>query len=103
MAIILHKILQDQVFDLYMKTEIALTNQNNVRVVQKVYESKGHFEDDFLPIILKSTVVSNAQRVNTIKLLLANDYEEAVSVVENFLVNNIPYYNGGVLENGEII
>lgn len=103
MAIILRKILHEQVYMLYIKTEIALTAQDNIRVVQKIYESKGHFDDEFVPIIVRAVVVSNPQRVNTIKLLLKASYAEAVSVVENFLVNNAPYYTGGTLENGEVI
>lgn len=105
MAIELIKTLQGKDYILYIVTNMRLeaSTESAIEIHQKIYESKGHFDDGFVPIILKNVVVTNQQRVNTIKLLLGQNYDEAISVVENFLVNNVAYYQGGTVSNGEVI
>lgn len=104
MAIQLSKTLQGTTYTLYIITQLALRQgeQETIRVAQDFYESKGHFDDDFLPIIRKEVTVTNQQRVNSIKLLLRENYAEALSVAENFLVNNVAYYQGGTVVNGVV-
>jgi hypothetical protein len=104
MPISLPKVLQGTSYTLYIITEIGLflTPVESIRIKQRFYQSKGHYDDGFVPIILKEVTVTNQQRVNTIKLLLRENYAEALSVAENFLVNNVPYYEGGTVINGVI-
>lgn len=104
MPIQLSKTLQGVTYLLYITTEIKVERQqdnlHSVRVVQLFYESKGHFDDSFLPIIRKEITITNQQRVNSIIALLRDSYSEALSVAENFLVNNVAYYQGGTVVNG---
>lgn len=105
MPIVLNKTLQGKTYTLYIISSARLQGSEGVAVEiqQTIYESKGHFDDGFLPIIKRDVLVTNQQRVNTIKTLLRQDYEEAISIIENFLVNNVPYYQGGSIVNGEVV
>jgi hypothetical protein len=104
-AIILNKTLQGVTYDLYIKTDMRLdtSTPEKVSVVQHFYTSQGHFDDGFLPIIRRELVITNQQRVNSIKLLLRESYKEAINVAENFFVNNVAFYQGGTVVNGEVV
>lgn len=97
MPIQLAKTLQTVDYTLYIITDIDLPGSDRVLINQRIYQSKGHFDDDFLPIILKRQVITNQARVNTIRMLIRTNYDEAINAVETFLTANVPYYQGGVV------
>ena len=105
MPITLAKTLQSVPYTFYITTAARLFDAGGtafVEIKQKFYQSKSHFDDGFVHIVEKDVKITNEQRVATIRLLLRTDYKEALSVVENFLVNNVGYYQGGIVINGEI-
>ena len=103
MPITLAKELQGVMYSLYILTQIRLhPSETSVDITQVMYQSKGHFDDNFLPIIRREVTITNPQRVNTIKTIIKQDYKEAIYIVENFLVSNVGYYDGGVVTNGVV-
>lgn len=99
MPIILRKTLQTVVYDLYIVTDINLT-PNGVQLLQNFFQSKGHFNDDFLPIIRKRLNIQNQNIIRVIRALIGENQKAALLAIENFMVQNIPYYQGGIVENG---
>jgi hypothetical protein len=102
MAINLIKTLQSVQYNLYIKTQVNITHDGSVVIMQDFFQSKGHYQDDFYPIIRKRQIITNPTRVNSIKAALKDDYNEAVNLVEAFLIQNVAYYTGGVVENGAV-
>ncbi len=101
MAIVVSKTLQGVEYMLYFTTEVKQTEGDTIRLVLTGYQSEGHFNDDFLPIIQKSPVVKNKNRAESVIALYEKNYKEAVELIESFLVGNVPYFVGGVVKGDE--
>jgi hypothetical protein len=101
MAIVLEKTLQQVLYTLYIKTEVQLSEENKkIYLIQDMYTSKGHFTDGFLPIIRKRLDTGNVNIIRVVKALIEEDRSSAILAIETFLVQNVAYYTGGVVENG---
>jgi len=101
MAILLTKTLQTVMYNLYIKTELNIVEQDNrLYLIQNIYQSKGHFDDDFLPIIRRRFNTANPNIIRIVRSLMREDFPSAVLAVETFLVQNVAYYQGGSVENG---
>lgn len=101
MPIQLTKTLQGQQYTLYIITTVEFIDESRaLSVVQNIYQSQGHFDDDFLPIIRKRATVTNNTIVRSIRAVLRENYATAVALIETFLVNNVQYYQGGSVVNG---
>lgn len=101
MSIILQKTLQGVVYTLYIKTTVNLSEENKrIYLIQNIWQSKGHFTDDFLPIIRRNLDTANTNIISVIRALLKDNHTAAILAIETFLVQNIPYYEGGIVENG---
>lgn len=100
MAILLDKTLQGTLYHLYIVSAVQLTptDPEGIKVKQNIYQSIGHYIDNFVPIILKETTILDTNAVIAIKALLSANYNSAVSAVEQFLISTVPYYQGGVVD-----
>lgn len=101
MSITLSKTLQSRSYVLYIRSELKLVDRDNsINLIQDIYESKGHYDDGFLPIIRKRLQTNNINIVRIVRSLVTNDLSSAILAVETFLVQNVPYYQGGSVANG---
>lgn len=97
MAISLVKTLQAVEYTLYIISDVRLTQQNpeTVEVSQNIYQSNGHYSDEFTPLITKTVVITDTNAIVAIKALLSSNYTSAVSAAEQFLIGAVAYYADG--------
>lgn len=101
MSIQLDKTLQGVAYSLYIKTDLNISEENRkIYLTQDIYTSKGHFDDGFLPIIRRRLDTGNVNIIRIVRALLREDRSAALLAIETFLVQNIAYYQGGIVENG---
>lgn len=97
MAIALTKTLQAVEYNLYIVTSIrlVLTIPTVVQVSQDIYQSAGHYTDDFTPMIHKDIDITSSDAVVAITALLSSNYSAAVTAAEQYLIGAVAYYSGG--------
>ena len=100
MAIEITKTLQAVEYVLYIITKIDIDNSEDfgLSISQDIYQSQGHYTDEFLPIIRKYPTVSSRNARVAIRAVLQEDYNSAVQATEQFLITA-----GGFYEGGEIV
>lgn len=98
MAISLAKTLQTVSYTLYIVSSIKLISpSSHIQVSQNVYESSGHRTDSFLPIISKTVTITDSTAISAIVALLGPNYPGAITLAEQYLVDNVAYYSGGTV------
>jgi hypothetical protein len=97
MAIALTKTLQTIGYNLYITNSIRLlfVPELAIEMIQNVYESEGHYTDEFLPIIYKVVSITDGETVSEILALLGPNYPGAIITAEQYLIDNVGYYTGG--------
>lgn len=103
MPILITKTLQGEVYNLYFLTEFKLDREHKtLDLVLFGYRSKGHYKDDFLPIIRKEQSITNRQFIAAVKSVLENangeSYAIVLDLIEGEITQRSPYFIGGVVE-----
>lgn len=106
MPILITKTLQGELYNLYILTEFSLNQRReSVDLRLKIYRSKGHFQDEFLPIIQKQFTITNRQFIRAITAVIDNNggsYDIVLNIIETELVSRFAYLNGAVVEPRDI-
>jgi hypothetical protein len=63
--------------------------------MQEIYQSVGHYNDDFTPMIHRELNIANTDAVVAITALLSSNYNAAVTAAEQYLIGADEYYTGG--------
>ncbi len=106
MPIIITKTLQGDVYSLYFLTEFKIDREDRtLDLVLLGYRSKGHFLDNFLPILRKEFSISNRQVIQAVRDILNNNngetYTLVLDLIERQITQRITYFTGGVVEPRE--
>lgn len=98
MAISLQKTLQGTTYpDLYALTTIQYASAILVAVQMVVYESQGHLSDGFVAIISRYENITDSATVATVYANYLTNYAVAVAAIEEYLVDNVAWYEGGTV------
>jgi hypothetical protein len=63
----------------------------------KVYQTVGHYQDGFLPIIFKREVITNQPALMAYRSLSPTDYPAAIAAIEAYIVGQAGFHQGGVV------
>ena len=101
MPILLTKTLQGTEYDLYVLVMdlMPITDMNIISVTVKFWESQGHYEDYFLPMLMKGEMIYGDSSTDLPILDSSGilDYMANYNYVEQYLVDMIEYYSGGII------
>lgn len=97
MAIRLVKTLQTVNYTLYIKTTVQLLTQESVSVRLKFYQSQGHYQDDFLPIIEKQVTITADNVLQIMQAFYPGNEQIYTQAIEQYLVQAVGYYQGGAI------
>ena len=98
MPITLVKTLQGIEYTLYSVTNVQTVLETVILVRPNIYQSYGHFLDNFLPIISRQDVLEDSVLLIAVwPYYLQRDYGTVKSLIETFLVNSVAYYSGGII------
>lgn len=98
MAITLTKTLQGTEYaDLYSVCE-PMTDIGTLAVFGcKVYQSEGHYNDGFLPLVSKQEVVTDSSTLTTYRSFVPTDMPAAIATIEQYIVTQPGFHQGGTV------
>jgi hypothetical protein len=97
MAITLPKTLQTVSYTLYFTTTVLYVSATDVGVNCDGYQSTGHHTDDFLPMLQKRVVITDAAVMASARMNYPFSMATLVSDVEAYLVASVVYFAGGTV------
>lgn len=95
MAISLAKTLQTVSYTLYITTELLFVDVTMVASKQLGYQSSGHHSDNFMPMLQRTEVVTDAAILSVVLPMYISNPSGAIAAYETWLVGNVGYYSGG--------
>lgn len=97
MAITLPKTLQTVSYTLYFTTTVLYVSATDIGIQCDGYQSSGHHTDNFVPLIQKRVVITNAGVMDSARLNYPFSMATLVGDVEAYLVASDAYFSGGTV------
>jgi hypothetical protein len=97
MPITLPKTLQTVSYTLYFTTTVLYVSATNVGVNCDGYQSTGHHTDNFVPMLQKRVVITDAGVVASAQANYPFSMDTLVDDVETYLVSDDAYFAGGTV------
>lgn len=99
MAITLDKTLQGNDYALHFISSVSVVNASLVLVDMLGYTSIGHYNDSFVPMVKKVEQITDPTFLASYNSVVYTNQTAAQTLLENYIVQNIPYYAGGVVSS----
>lgn len=98
MAISLTKTLQSVSYTFYIRTTVQQHIPGAMVVtIEKFYQSLGHYNDSFVPIIEKQHVITAANVLSIMENNYPGNDTIYIPAIEQYLVQAVGYYQGGAV------
>lgn len=101
MAITLTKTLPQagtgETYTLHIMTQVQVHTLTQVVVDMAMYEGQDYYEAGFYPILHKQHNLTDAALCSMVASNYDTNYAMAVQVIETYLVQNDPWYQGGTV------
>jgi hypothetical protein len=98
MAITITKTLHGVEYANLYSTVEPLADIGSLAVFQcRVYQTLGHYQDGFLPIIAKQEVITNQPALMAYRSLALTDQAAAIAAIEAYIIAQPGFHQGGVV------
>jgi hypothetical protein len=97
MAITLPKTLQTVSYTLYFTTTVLYVSATDIGIQCDGYQSTGHHTDNFVPILQKRVVITDADVMTSARANYPFSIDTLVDDVEAYLVADDAYFAGGTV------